>query len=186
MIRILCSMVVVLGLITAARGDEPVQPPDCVYVPTPYDVVEKMLDMAKVKKTDVVYDLGCGDGRIVIQAAKKRGAKGVGFEIVPKLVNAARRNAKKNQVDHLVTIKQEDLFAADFSEATVLPMYLLPGMIERLMPKLEKLKPGTRIVAHDYPLKDVEPDKMVEVVSNETNVAHVLYLFTAPFKKKGG
>jgi protein-L-isoaspartate O-methyltransferase len=158
--------------------------PDCVYVPTPYDVVEKMLDMAKVKKADVVYDLGCGDGRIVVQAAKKCGCKGVGFEIVPKLVEEARGNAKKNKVDHLVQIKQEDLFMADFHEATVLPMYLLPEMVKKLMPKFENLKPGTRIVAHDYPPEGVQPDKVVAVISNETNVKHTLYLFTLPFKNE--
>jgi predicted RNA methylase len=139
--------------------------------------------MARLQKTDVVYDLGCGDGRIVVQAAKKRGARGVGFEIVPALVKEAQANAKKNKVDHLVEIRREDLFHVDFSEATVVPMYLLPGMIEKLLPKLETLRAGTRIVAHDYPPEGFLPDKVVTVVSKETNVRHVLYLFTLPLKK---
>ena len=142
--------------------------PDCVYVPTPHDIVEKMLEMANVQKDDVIYDLGCGDGRIVVQAAKKRGCRGVGYEIVPELAQQARDNAKQNGVERLVTIKEEDLFQADLSEATVLPMYLLPQMLAELKPKLAKLKPGTRIISHDYQFKDVEPDEVVTLVSKET------------------
>ena len=112
--------------------------PDCVFVPTPHDIVEKMLDMANVRKDDIVYDLGCGDGRIVVQAAKKRGCKGVGFEIVHELAQQGRDSAKQNSVSHLVQIKEEDLFQADLSEATVLPIYLLPDMLTKLKPKLAK------------------------------------------------
>jgi precorrin-6B methylase 2 len=164
----------------------PEQTPDCVYVPTPHDIVEEMLDMAKVTKDDVVYDLGCGDGRIVVQAAKKRGCRGVGFEIVSKLAQQARDNARENNVAHLVTIKQEDLFEADISEATVVPIYLLPKMLERLRPKLAKLKPGTRIVSHDYRIKGVKADKSVTLVSKETGAEHILILYTLPLNFKKG
>ena len=159
--------------------------PDCVYVPTPHDIVESMLKMADVKKDDVVYDLGCGDGRIVVQAAKKCGCKGVGFEIVPKLAEQARENARKNKVAHLVKIKEEDLFKADFSEATVVPIYLLPDMLKKLKPKLSKLKKGTRIVSHDYRIKGIVADKEVTLVSKETGAEHILILYTLPLKKKG-
>lgn len=158
--------------------------PDCVFVPTPHDIVEQMLKMANVKKDDIVYDLGCGDGRIVVQAAKKRGCKGVGFEIVPKLARQARENARKNNVAHLVRIREEDMFEADFSEATVLPIYLLPSMLKKLKPKLEKLKPGTRIVSHDYSIEGVIADKEVTRVSKETGAEHILILYTLPLKEE--
>ena len=164
--------------------DKPKTTPDCVFVPTPHDIVEAMLQMADIKKTDVVYDLGCGDGRIVVQAAKKRGCKGVGFEIVPELAQQARDNATKNKVAHLVQIKEEDLFKADFSEATVLPVYLLPDMLKQLKPKLAKLKPGTRIVSHDYRIEGVAADKEVTLVSKETGAEHILILYTLPLKEE--
>lgn len=157
--------------------------PDCVYVGTPHDVVDKMLRMAKITKDDVVYDPGCGDGRILVAAAKRYGCRGVGYEIDPKLAAEARRLAKKRKVDHLVTIKEEDIFTVDYSEATVVEMYLLPGMIVKLLPRLEKLEPGSRIVAHDYPIQGVTPDDTVEVPSSEDGVKHTLYLYTLPLKK---
>jgi SAM-dependent methyltransferase len=163
-----------------ATQEEATRRPDCVYVPTPYDVVEKMLDLAKLKTGDVVFDLGCGDGRVVVQAARKRGCRGVGFEIVPELVREARANARQYDVEHLVEIRQADLFKVDFQEATVVPMYLLPDMIVKLTPKLEGLKPGTRIVAHDYYIQGIKADEVVSVVSNETNVEHNLYVYTTP------
>jgi SAM-dependent methyltransferase len=178
-----------LGLSRLAAAEQDDAPktkkgPDCVYVPTPHDIVEKMLEMAHVQKDDVIYDLGCGDGRIVVQAAKKRGCRGVGFEIVPELAQQGRDSAKQNGVERLVTIKEEDLFQADMSEATVLPMYLLPKMLAELKPKLAKLKPGTRIISHDYRFKNVEPDQVETLVSKETGADHVLILYTLPFKEK--
>lgn len=180
---VLCSSLV-LRCAAGAQTDEPKKGPDCVFVPTPHDIVEKMLEMAKVQKDDVIYDLGCGDGRIVVQAAKKRGCRGVGFEIVPELAQKGRDSAKENGVSHLVTIKEEDLFQADMSEATVLPMYLLPKMLKELKPKLAKLKPGTRIVSHDYRIEGVEPDKEETLVSKETGAEHILILYTLPFDKE--
>jgi SAM-dependent methyltransferase len=158
--------------------------PDCVFVPTPYDIVEKMLRMADLEAGDVVYDLGCGNGRMLVQAAKKRGCKGVGFEIVPELAELARENARRNGVAHLIEIKEEDLFKADISEATVLPIYLLPKMLEQLKPKLAKLDPGTRIVSHDYRIEGVVPDEEVSVVSKETGVKHILILYSLPWKER--
>lgn len=180
-----CALVVATVGSSAAADDKKKDDkpsPDCVYVPTPHDIVEKMLEMVKVKKEDVVYDLGCGDGRIVVQAAKKRGCRGVGYEIVPELAQQARDNAKQNGVEKLVTIKEEDLFEADLSEATVLPMYLLPSMLAKLKPKLAKLKDGTRIISHDYQIKGVEPDEIVKLDSKETGAEHWLILYTLPFK----
>jgi hypothetical protein len=160
--------------------------PDCVYVGTPNDVVAKMLEMADIRQSDVVYDPGCGDGRMVIMAAKKYGCHGVGFEIVPQLVERGRQLAVKRKVDKLVKIEDKDIFTVDYSKASVVAMYLLPKMIVDLLPRLEKMKPGSRIVAHDYPIKGVAHDRSITVTSNEDNVKHMLFLYTLPLKKEGG
>jgi ribosomal protein L11 methylase PrmA len=131
---------------------------DVPFVPTPEAVVAKMLEVAKVGPKDVVYDLGSGDGRIVIAAAKKHGARGVGIDIDPERVKEARANAKKAGVANKVEFRQEDLFKADFSEATVVTMYLLTGVNMQLRPKLlQELKPGTRIVSHAFDMGDWKP-----------------------------
>lgn len=168
----------------AEDGESPHKEPDCVFVPTPHDIVERMLEMADVHKEDVIYDLGCGDGRIVIQAARKRGCRGVGFEVVPDLIRRAREEAKRNGVDHLVEIRDADLFQADLSEATVLPMYLLPRMLQELKPKLAALKAGTRIVSHDYRIPGVKADRVETLTSRETGAEHILMLYTLPFEEQ--
>ena len=137
-----------------AAGDRPKRTPDSVFVPTPDDIVAKMLEVAGVTKEDVIYDPGCGDGRIVITAAKKYGCRGVGIELSPKLVRDARASAVRNHVERLVRILEEDIYTVDMSEATVVTLYLLPGMNVKLIPQLQKLKPGARIVAHDYGFQD--------------------------------
>ncbi len=123
--------------------------PDVVYVPTPHDVVEKMLELAKVKKGDVMYDLGCGDGRIVVAGAK-RGAKATGFDIDPERIKEARANVKENKVEKNATIRQEDIFTLDLSKANVITLYLLRSLNVKLIPQLQKLKPGSRVVTHDF------------------------------------
>ncbi len=169
----------------AAKEEEPkfIRTPDVIYVPTPYDVVEKMLEMAQVKKGDVVYDLGCGDGRIVVTAAKKYGVKAVGFDIDPERIKEARENVKKNKVEDLVRIEQKDIFTLDLSEATVVTLYLLPQLNVKLIPQLEKLKPGSRIVSHDFDMAGVIPDKVVHFKSKNGR-EHTLYLWTTPLKKE--
>ncbi len=157
--------------------------PDVVYVGTPYDVVSMMLKLARVTKEDVVYDLGCGDGRMVVLAAEKYGCRGVGYDIDPERVAAARENVRRNRVGHLVTILQQDLFTLDFSTADVLSLYLLPEINEKLLPQFEKLKPGSRLIFHDYGLPEMEADKEVHVISSEDNASHTLYLYTAPLKR---
>src|SRR5436190_227084 len=126
---------------------------DIIYVPTPQKVVDKMLEVAKVKKDDVVYDLGCGDGRIVVSAAKKLGARGVGFDLDPQRVAEANDNVKGADVSSLVSIKQENVFSVDLSPATVVTLYLLPEINVKLIPQLEKLRPGSRIVSHDFDME---------------------------------
>jgi len=138
---------------------------DAPYLSTPQHVVDKMLEWAKVTKDDLVYDLGCGDGRIVITAAKKYGARGIGVDIDPDRVLEARENVKRAGVAHLVTIRQADIMKLDFSDADVLAIYLLPQALRSLIPQFEKLKEGSRIVSHDYfiHLKYVYDRKTVEL-----------------------
>jgi hypothetical protein len=131
--------------------------PDVIFVPTPQAVVDKMLELAEVKPGDVVYDLGCGNGRIVVTAAKKYGVKAVGFDINPERIKESWENVKENHVENLVTIKQEDIFTLDLSEASVITLYLLPSLNVKLMPQLAKCKPGTRIVSHDFDMRGPSP-----------------------------
>lgn len=158
--------------------------PDVVYVPTPRKVVRRMLTLADVKKSDLVYDLGCGDGRIVVMAAKKYGCHAVGFDINPRRVRASLENVKKNKVEELVQIKEQDIFQLDLSPANVITLYLLPELNVKLIPQLEKLKPGSRIVSHDFDMKGVKPDKVVTVKSKDGSSEHTIYLWTTPLKKE--
>lgn len=140
------------------------QESDVPYVPTPEPVVDRMLELAEVDETDVLYDLGSGDGRIVIRAAQKYGARGVGIEIDPKRVREARQNARDAGVANLVEFRQADLFEADFSEATAVTLYLLPSVNQKLRPMLfEQLAPGTPVVSHDFDMGRWKPDQTVDM-----------------------
>jgi len=157
--------------------------PDVVFVPTPQDVVDKMLELADVKKEDLVYDLGCGDGRIVVTVAKRFGCKAIGYDIDPNRVKESLENVAKNNVGHLVRIEQKDIFTLDLSKANVITLYLLPELNVKLIPQLEKLKPGSRIVSHDFAMEGVKPDKVVTLTSNKNQFEHTIYLWTLPLKK---
>lgn len=147
---------------TLASADTPDS--DVPYVPTPEPVVDRMLEMADVDENDVVYDLGSGDGRIVIRAAEKYGARGVGVEIDPQRIKEARKNAREAGVSDRVEFRQGDLFKADVSEATVVTLYLLPSVNLKLRPKLfEELEPGTPVVSHDFDMDEWEPEETVEM-----------------------
>lgn len=142
---------------------------DVIYVPTGRDVVNGMLNLADVSEKDTVYDLGCGDGRIVISAAKDRGARGVGIDLNPWLIKEANANARKAGVEDRVTFIKGDLFHADFSEATVVTLYLLPEINQRLRPQLWKqLKVGTRVLSHDFHMGDEWPAERIEKIGNKT------------------
>lgn len=151
--------------------------PDVAFISTPDPVLDRMLELAEIRPDDVVYDLGCGDGKIVIAAAKRRGVKAVGVEIDPKLVEQARQNAKANGVEHLVTIRQGDIFETDFSDATVVMMYLLPELNVQLMPKLKQLKPGSRIVSHSFDMKGAKPERVVTVTGKK------VYFWRVPWER---
>lgn len=136
---------------------------DVPYVPTPNDVVAAMLKLANLQKGEVLYDLGCGDGRIVVTAAKQYGAHATGIDIDPVRIKEARENAEKEGVAAQVAFRQEDLFTTDFHDANVVTLYLLPSVNMKLRPKLQALKPGTRIISHSFDMEDWKPDKSVDV-----------------------
>jgi len=152
------------------------------YVPTPQDVVDRMLKLAEVKKGDVVYDLGCGDGRIVVTAAKRFGARGVGVDINPIRIRESKENAKLAGVENLVTFLEQDAMTVDVSKATVVTLYLLPESNLKLRPILTRqLKPGARIVSHAFDMDDWEPLK-VDVFTDSEGRARKLYLWKADGK----
>ena len=174
-------------LIGAARADDNpmwMRTPDVVYVGTPYDVISRMLQMAKVKKDDMVYDLGCGDARMLVLAAQKYGCRGVGYEIDPERVRASRENVARNKVENLVKIVQADIFTIDLSKADVIPIYLLPEMNQKLLPQLDRMRRGSRIVTHEYDLEGIVSDDMVTMISNEDNSSHILTSYTTPLKRE--
>jgi SAM-dependent methyltransferase len=146
-----------------------------IYVPTPYATVEAMLALGEVGPSDVVYDLGSGDGRIPIEAATRFGARGVGIDISPQRVAEARANAKAAGVTDRVRFRRQDLFAADFHDATVVTLYLLPELNQRLKPRLMALKPGTRIVSHVWDMGDWPPEKRLPVAEG-----FEIYLWRVP------
>jgi hypothetical protein len=152
---------------------------DVPYVPTPHNVVAKMLELAKPNRNDIVYDLGSGDGRIVITAAQKYGSRGVGYDLDPKRIKEANENARTAGVTDRVRFVQQDLFEADLIQATVVTLYLLPEINLKLRPKLLKeLKPGTRIVSHNYGLGDWDPIK-TETLQSATG-EHLVFYWVVP------
>ena len=157
--------------------------PDVVYVPTPQEVVDKMLEIAKVTKDDLVYDLGCGDGRFVVTAAKKYGCRAVGYDISPRRVRESLENVKKNNVGHLVRIEQKDIFTLDLSKADVITLFLLPSLNLKLIPQLDKLKPGSRIVSYRFGMRGVVPVQTVNFTSPRDKSQHTFYLWTTPLNK---
>jgi uncharacterized protein (TIGR03000 family) len=169
----------------AAQPRKPKRAPDIFFLPTPQPVVDRMLELANLKKGDVVYDLGCGDGRIVVTAAEKYGVKAVGVDIDPERVDDSKANVKKHHVENLVEIKLGDIFELDLTPASVVALYLLPELNERLMPQLSKLKPGSRIVSHDFPMDGAKPNKVEKLnVKDDQGVEHEhsIYLWIVPWQ----
>ncbi|HEY2986357.1 MAG TPA: class I SAM-dependent methyltransferase [Candidatus Binatia bacterium] len=153
------------------------------YVPTPQEVVDRMLELVQVKKGDVVYDLGSGDGRIVVTAAKKYGVKAIGYEIDPQRIKESHENIKKAGVEKLVEIKQQDIRTVDLSGASVLTMYLLPEVNMMLRPNIwSQMKPGSRVVSHDFDMGDWKPVK-TEHIKDSSGWDHTLYFWRVEAKK---
>lgn len=149
-------------------------------------VVDKMVEMAELTSDDVAYDLGCGDGRIIITAALKTGCRGVGFEIDPEIAAKARENVKLHGVEGLVEIKQQDIFTVDLKPANAVLFYLLPQMNKKLIPQLQQMRPGSRVISHDFGLggdvSDVPPERTASVVGEDELTAHQVHRWTTPLK----
>ncbi len=175
---VILGLLLVLGLLPAvssAQGTGALRSPDVIFVPTPQEVVDAMLKLAEVRKGDVVYDLGCGDGGIVVTAAKTYGVRAVGIDINPERIAEAKENVAKNGVGKLVELRTADLFEADIKEASVVTLYLLTSLNIKLRPKLlRELRPGTRIVSHSFDMGDWKPEK-TENIDGRT-----IYLWRVP------
>ena len=162
-----------IAVAAAAQASE--REPDVNYIPTPQHVVDDMLRLVDLRKDDVLYDLGSGDGRIPITAAARYGTRAVGIDIDPVRIDEAEANARQRGVDRLVSFRQEDLFQADFSDATVITLYLFPDLNLKLRPRLlATLRPGTRIVSHRFDMGDWRPDKTLTIGDT------VVYFWTIP------
>jgi SAM-dependent methyltransferase len=170
MLRTALTVMLALGLL-------PAQTPRAPFVATPPDVVDRMLALARVGSQDVVYDLGCGDGRIVIAAARNYGARGVGIDIDPVRIEEAQANARRAGIERLVTFKVQDALETDVSEATVVTLYLVSALNVKLRPRLAKqLRPGARVVSHNFAIGDWEPD-VVDVFTSADGLSRTLYLW---------
>ena len=182
--RVLAGIFVLtlLGGCAGLPSPNPAGPPlDAIWVPSPPEVIAAMLELAGVTPADVVYDLGSGEGEIVIEAARRYGARAVGVELDPERLENAHKNAAAAGVTDRVTFVERDLFEADISEATVVTLYLFPAVNARLLPKLlRELKPGTRIVSHDFGLADWAPERTVEVPLDRTRR---VFLWTVPTRR---
>jgi cyclopropane fatty-acyl-phospholipid synthase-like methyltransferase len=175
-VAVFATVVLVLASVARTAADFPEEIP---FVPTPMDVVDKMLELAEVKKGDVVYDLGSGDGRIVIRAAKKYRVRAVGIEMDRLLLAKARKDAKAAGVSHLVEFRAEDAMKVDLSKATVITLYMLPWFNEAMKPSFKKhLKPGARIVAHDFGIEGWEPNQTVKLPDPEKKPGGLLHYHT--------
>ena len=168
--------------------EKPKRKLDVPYVPSTEAAVKEMLKLARIQKSDVLYDLGCGDGRIVIAAAKAHGIRGVGIDIDPQRIKEARENARVAGVESLVRFQEKDLFQADFREATVVTLFLLPSVNMKLRPKLlADLKPGTRVVSNTFDLGDWKAEKEVNLNNYDdsefTGLSQTFFLWTIPVKR---
>lgn len=174
------------GALALAQEAQPKKQPDVPFVPTTDAAVEAMLKLAGVQKSDVVYDLGCGDGRIVVAAAKTFGAHAVGIDINPVRIKEAKENAQKAGVENLVRFEEQDLFEADIHEATVVTLFLLSSVNLKLRPKLlADLKPGTRVVSNTFDMGDWKPEKEITLGGDDedTYLSHRLFLWRIPERK---
>jgi SAM-dependent methyltransferase len=156
--------------------------PDVAWIDTPQDVVEAMLELAEVRKTDTVYDLGCGDGRIVVTAARKYGCRAKGIDIDSEAVRESRANAERNGVQDRVIIQEGDIFKLDLREATVITIYLKPHLNTQLIPQLDKLGPGVRIVSHKWSMPGAKPRQVNQIKSGEDQMEHPVYLWVTPLE----
>jgi SAM-dependent methyltransferase len=155
---------------------------DVRYAPSLGEAIDEMLALARVTSSDLLYDLGCGDGRVVVTAARKFRCRAIGFEIDPQRVAESQENVRKSGLAHLVRIEERDMFDVDLSEADVVTLYLLPNLNVRLIPQITKMKPGARVVSQDFDLAGVIPDRVVQVYLSKREIYKIFYLWTVPLK----
>lgn len=176
---------VISGIATKAQDSSKQTPKShVVYVGTPYDVISIMLEMARIDKDDLIYDLGSGDGRMIILATQKYDCRGIGYEIDPVMVQASKANILRNRAEDRVQIVQADIFTVDLREASVIMLYMLPETNEKLLPQLDTMKPGSRIICHNYDLPGIVEDKTLTYLSNEDSTTHIMTLYTTPLKRR--
>ena len=156
--------------------------PNAPFIKTPNNIVDKMVQLANINKDDLVYDLGCGDGRYVITAAMQTACHGVGYEIEPEIVVVARQNVMAHGVEDLVRIEEQDVFKVDLRDADVILVYLLKWMLEDLIPQFDAMKAGSRIVSHDFWIEGVEPDEVLELEDDQQEMRSI-FLYTLPLTK---
>lgn len=156
--------------------------PEVRYSPSLGEAIDEMLALARVTSSDLLYDLGCGDGRVVVTAAQKCRCRAIGFDIDPQRVAELQENVRKNGLARLVRIKEGDMFNVDLSEADVVTLYLLPNLNVRLIPQITKMKPGARVVSQDFDLAGVIPDRVVQVYLSKREIYKTFYLWTLPLK----
>jgi SAM-dependent methyltransferase len=165
------------------RRDSQLPIPEVLFIPTPHDIVVQMLELAGVREDDLLYDLGCGDGRILVIAVKMFGCRAVGFDIDPRRVKQSRHNLKKNLVEERARVEEKDFFQVDLRPASVITLYLSPKFNARLIPQLNTLRPGSRIVSHQFDMEGIRPEREVHYRSKADGRIHTLYLWTTPLKK---
>ena len=181
----LLLVAVAAGVVARDGDDKPARLPDVRYVPTPVEVMDKMLEVARITNKDVVYDLGCGDGRIVCAAARRYKCKATGFDIDPARIKDSEANKAREDeaVRKLITFQKRDIFELDLREATVVMLYLRPHLNVKLIPQLQKLRPGARVVSHNWDMKGVTPDSGCPIyVEKKDGFERAVYRWTTPLR----
>lgn len=178
-----CAVVAVVLPLACMGPSNASEQEDVAFVATPHDVVSRMLALAELKSSDVVYDLGCGDGRIVAQAARRFACKGVGIDINPARVRDSRAMVHRHDVAHLVRIERANIFDVNLRSASVVFLYLLPELNVKLLPQLQQLKPGARVISHLHGIAGAPPEKTVRFRSREDGVEHALLFWTTPIRR---
>jgi SAM-dependent methyltransferase len=187
-LAVYCFVSAALAVVGPAWSQEtqakPRRKPDVGFYPTTQDVVEKMLTLAKVTKRDHVCDLGCGDGRFLLTAAKQYGCRATGYDLDPKLVAQGQAQAREMKLDGLVRIEERDIFTVDVSTVTVMMLFLLPDMNAKLIPQLQKMAPGSRVLTHEFDIPGIQPDQELTWVSKQDNSEHLIYIYSIPLKPR--
>lgn len=175
-------LVTVCQPLVQAEGPATKQP-DVGYYPTTQDVVDHVLKLARVTDKDLVCDLGCGDGRVVLSAARQYGCRAIGYEIDPKLVAEGRTKIRDAKLEKLAQIQAQDIFTVDLSQTNVVFLFLLPELNSRLIPQLQKLPPGSRIITHEFPIPGVKPDSELTWHSKQDDSEHLLFVYRTPLTR---